>query len=72
MNTAIIRKQTADPGPFVIRTSDGKEYHAPHGEFIGYTRHYLYIEDEEGGVDILDPLHVVSIRPASRRRAKAG
>ena len=72
MNTAIIRKQTEGPGPFVIRTSDGKEYHAPHGEFIGYTRHYLYIEDEEGGVDILDPLHVVSIRPASGRRAKAG
>ncbi len=70
MNPAIIKKQTTGPGPFVIRTSDDKEYRAPHGEFIGFTRHYLYVEDEQGGVDILDPLHVVAIRPLSKRRSK--
>ncbi len=71
MNASIIKSQTTGPGPFVIRTSDGKEYQAPHGEFIGYTRHYLFIEDENGGVDIIDPLHVVAIRPVRRRRARA-
>ena len=70
MNQAIIKKQTTGPGPFVIRTSDGKEYRAPHGEFIGFTRHYLYIEDEQGGVDIIDPMHVVAIRPVAKRRTK--
>ena len=70
MNQAIIKKQTSGPGPFIIRTSDGKEYRAPHSEFIGFTRHYVYIEDEQGGVDILDPMHVVVIRPVSKRRTR--
>jgi hypothetical protein len=71
MNPAIIKKQTTGSGPFVIRTSDGKEYHAPHGEFIGFTRHYVYVEDEKGGVDILDRLHVVSVRPVGKRRPRS-
>ena len=70
MNSEAIRKQTMGPGPFLIRTSDGKQYLAPHGEFIGFTRHYMFVEDEKGGLDIIDPLHVVSIKPVSRRRAR--
>jgi hypothetical protein len=70
MNSETIKKQTTGPGPFVIRTSDGKEYHAPHGEFIGFTRHYVMIEDAKGVLDIIDPMHVVAIRPVNKRRAK--
>ena len=70
MNTEAIKKQTTGPGPFIIRASDGKEYLAPHGEFVGYTRHYMMIEDEKGGIDIVDPLHVVAIRPVAKRRAR--
>ena len=29
----------------------------------------IVIEDEEGLLDIIDPLHVVSIRPGNRRKA---
>ena len=70
MNPAVIKKQATGLGPFVIRTSDGREYEAPHGEFIGFTRHYMFIEDEKGGVDIVDPLHVVAIRPVNKRRSR--
>ena len=71
MNPEVIKKQTSGPGPFIIRTSDGKQYQTPHGEFIGFTRHYMFIEDEKGGVDIVDPLHVVAIRPVRKRRTRA-
>ena len=71
MNPAIIKKQTTGPGPFIIRTSDGLEYRVPHGEFVGFTRDYVYVQDEQGGVDILDPLHVVAIRPVNKRRPRS-
>ncbi|GDY21781.1 hypothetical protein LBMAG56_31280 [Verrucomicrobiota bacterium] len=71
VNTDTIRKQITGPGPFVIRTSDGMKYSAPHGDFVGFTRHYLMVEDDKGVLDILDPLDVVSIRPAGQRRSRA-
>ena len=71
MNTLTIKQQLTGVGPFVIRTSDGKQYTAPHSEFIGITRHYVMVEDAKGALDIIDPLHIVSIRPAGKRRAKA-
>lgn len=70
MNPQTIKLQLHGPGPFRIRTSDGKEYTVPHGEFVGYTRSYVMIEDEKGVLDIVDPLHVVSVRPVSRRRSR--
>jgi len=70
MNMEAIKKQMVGPGPFIIRTSDGKEYTVPHGEFVGYTRHYMMLEDEKGGLDIVDHLHVVAIRPVNKRRAR--
>jgi len=50
--------------PFVIRTSDGRELPVPHKEFIMVTRRSAIIADEEGFVDILDPLHIASVREA--------
>lgn len=70
MNSEAIKKQVAGPGPFVIRASDGKEYTVPHGEFVGFTRHYVVIEDEKSGLDIVDPPRVVSIRPLRKPRAR--
>ena len=68
MNTELIRQQLQGPGPFIIRTSDGKEYLAPHTDFVLVGRANLVIETENGLLDIIDPLHVVSIRPKARRR----
>ena len=47
--------------PFVIRTSDGKEFPVPHREFIMLTRRSVVVADNEGFVDILDPLHISSV-----------
>ena len=48
--------------PFVIRTSDGREFPVPHKEFIFLTKRSVIVADQEGLVDILDPLHIVSVR----------
>lgn len=71
MNRDAIRKSLSGAGPFIIRTSDGKEFNVVHSEFVWVSPHNVIIEDTLGGVDIIDPLHVVSIRPGSKRRAKA-
>ena len=68
MNRELIRQQLVGQGPFVIRTSDGKEFPAPHPEFVLIGRHNIVIEDAKGRLDIIDPLHVVSIRPGTRRK----
>ena len=73
MNRELIRQQLMGPGPFVIRTSDGKQSTAPHSEFILIGRHNVVIEDARGMLGIIDPLHIVSIRPGGRRKThKAG
>ena len=71
MNRELIRQQLTGAGPFLIRTSGGKEYLAPHSEFVLIGRYNVVIEDQKGLLDIIDPLHVVSIRPGSRRKRQA-
>jgi hypothetical protein len=68
MNRELIRQQLIGQGPFLIRTSDGKKFPVPHPEFVSIGRHNIVIEDAKGLLDIIDPLHVVSIRPNSRRK----
>ena len=48
--------------PFVIRTSDGKEFPVPHKEFVMVTKRSVVVADQDGFVDILSPLHIASIR----------
>jgi hypothetical protein len=69
MNRELIRQQLRGRGPFIIRTSDGKEYSVPHPEFVLAGHHNVVVEDSKGLLDIIDPLHIVSIRPQARRRA---
>jgi hypothetical protein len=69
MNISLIRKHLGKHGPHVVRTSDGNEYRVPHPEFVLIGRHNLVIEEEDGNLEILDPVHVVAIR---RLRAKNG
>ena len=65
----MIRQQLTGRGPFTIRTSDGKEFKAPHSEFVIVGRRNIIIEDPKGLLDIIDPMHVVSIRPGTRSKA---
>ncbi len=47
--------------PFKIRTSDGAEFLVPHKEFIYLTTKRVVIATGEGYVNVLDPLHIVSV-----------
>ena len=72
VNRELIRQYLSGRGPFVIRTSDGKEYRAPHPEFVLVGRHNVVIETNDGMLDIIDPLHIVSIRPGTSRKTPKG
>jgi len=47
--------------PFTLRTSDGEKFPMPHREFIFLTPRRVVIADRKGYVNVLDPLHIVSI-----------
>ena len=67
MNPQLIRQQLAGAGSFLIRTSDGKQYSVPHSEFVLVGRRNVVVEQPNGFLDIIDPIHVVSIRPGQKR-----
>lgn len=70
MNVQTIRRRLSKQAPFIVRTSDGQEYPVPHPEFVMVGRYNLILEEEDGGVEIIDPLHVVAIsRGPARKRA---
>lgn len=69
MNRDLIRQRLVGNKPVTLRTSDGQEFAVQHPEFVLVGRHHIVIEDEKGLLDIVDPLHVVSIRPGVRRKA---
>ncbi len=66
----IRRKITNGFKPFIIRTSDGREFSVPHKEFVMVTRRSVVVADEEGFVDILDPLHIASVRESGNLPTK--
>ncbi len=62
MSTDDIRKRLEGGFiPFKIRTSDGHEFRVPHREFIYVTARRVVVADRKGYVNVLDPLHIVSI-----------
>jgi hypothetical protein len=50
--------------PFKIRTSDGWAIEVPHRELIFLTPRRVVVADRKGLVNVLDPLHIVSIEEA--------
>jgi len=71
MNLEDIRKKITNGfRPFVIRTSDGREFPVPHKEFIMVTKRSVVVADQEGFVDILDPLHIASVREVGKLLTK--
>lgn len=62
MNLDKIRKQlTGGFRPFVIRTSDGREFDVPHPEFIAVGKGDIAVVDKDGDINVLDSLHIVSL-----------
>ena len=70
MNRGSIRKHLKQPGPLIFRTADGNHFLVPHPEEVFVGRFNVAIEDEDGGFDFVDPLHIVSIRPAFRSKKR--
>jgi hypothetical protein len=69
MNVERIRKRlTGGFRPFIIRTSDGREYSVPHPEFILIAPHSLAVVDEEGDIVTLDPLHIASVKEVREKK----
>jgi len=50
--------------PFTLRTSDGSRFNVPHREFIFITPRRVVVATRTGYVNVLDPLHIVSIEEA--------
>ena len=46
---------------FSLRTSDGEKFPVPHPEFIYLTERRVVVSTKDGYVNVLDPLHIVSI-----------
>ena len=67
----MIREQLRGRRPLIVRTSDGKQYRVAHPEFVFVGRYNIIIEQPKGLLDILDPLHIVSIRPPRRKSQKS-
>jgi hypothetical protein len=61
MNTDAIKRQLTGAGPFVIRTSDGREFTTTHGDFVGCTPRHVIIENGRGAMEILPSESVVTI-----------
>jgi hypothetical protein len=72
MSRELIRQQLAGWGELLIRTWAGEEILVPHPEFILVGRHNIVVAKANGLLDIIDPLRVVSIRPATRRKPQKG
>ena len=70
MNRELIRQQLGSGKGAIIRTSDGQRYAVAHPEFVLIGRHNVVVEQPNGYLDIIDPLHIVSIRPSHRRKAR--
>jgi hypothetical protein len=56
--------------PFVIRTSDGREFKVPHPEFILLAPHSVAVVDHEGSINTIALLHIASIKDLSLRSKK--
>ncbi len=70
-----IRKRvTGGFQPFLIRTSDGREFKFPHPEFIIVGLHSVAVADEEGDITTITFLHIVSpkdLPPRGKSRSQA-
>lgn len=55
--------------PFVLHLSDGRKFKIPHPEFILIGKGIVAVLREDGLVEILDALHIVSIEDLKAKAA---
>lgn len=56
--------------PFTLHLSDGRKYDVPQPEFVLVTRRSVAVADPEGFIDVLDPLHIMSVKDFAPRKAR--
>ena len=67
MNVEKIRRRLSGGfRPLSLRTSDGREFDIPHPEFVAIGKNDVVVVNQEGDIDILDPLHIVSVKLMKR------
>jgi hypothetical protein len=69
VNVQELKKRVSGGGfrPFAIRTTDGQEIDIPHTEFILFGKYSIAVRDKSGYINLIDPLHIVSVRVRSAR-----
>ena len=73
MNVKKIRKRLSGGfRPLVLRTSHGKEFEVPHPEFIAIGKYDVAVVDKEGDINLLDALHIVSIKSPKSKNGVSG
>jgi hypothetical protein len=69
MNVVQIKKRLTNGfRPFVLHLSDGRKFRVPHPGFIMVGRRVVVVLRDDDVVEILDPLHIVSLEEGSTRR----
>lgn len=58
----IRRRLTDGFQPFLIRTSDGREFKVPHPEFIALGKYAIAVTDSDGVINTIALLHIASIK----------
>lgn len=59
---AIRNRLRAGFRPFTLHLTDGRSFAVPHPEFIALSKDYVFVVGEDGVGDIVDPLHIVSLK----------
>jgi len=64
MNLERIRDRLSGGGftPFVVRTSDGREYPVRHPEMVLVAPRSIAVVDRDGEIVTVDALHIVAIK----------
>ncbi len=65
--TDIRKRLTGGFQPFIVRTSDGREFKVPHPEFIALAPHAVAVVDDEGRINTIALLHIASIKDLVKR-----
>jgi hypothetical protein len=60
--------------PFRLHLDDGREYRVDHPEFLSFSRsgRTIAVSDVDDAFEIIDLLHVVSLRIGNGQRSKRG
>jgi hypothetical protein len=66
----IRQRMKSDFRPFTIFLTDGRKDNVPHPKFIRVGKYSVAILTQDGQIDSISPLHVVSLKDLKRSKSK--